>query len=137
MKAIYKYIILIICFITLSSLHITSWAQQKNNFELSNTSVPVQEIIRGGPTKDIIPILTNPDFFMHSKVTYMNDGDKLLGVFTDGVAKAYPIKMLNYHEFINDRTHRKSYVICFCPLCGTGYALKMFSTKIANTFSLG
>ncbi len=42
---------------------------------------------------------------------------------------AYPIKILNWHELVNDEVNGKPFLISYCPLCGTGMA---FAALIAE-----
>jgi len=46
----------------------------------------------------------------------------VLGVVVAGIAKAYPIGVMNYHEIVNDRFGDQAVVVTFCPLCGSGIA---------------
>ncbi len=91
-------------------------------FDLSKHSIPPNEIYSGGPPKDGIPSIDNPRFISGSKAeeSFLNDKDRIVGVFLNGKAKAYPIRILNWHEIVNDRIRGKSIVVTFCPLCGTG-----------------
>lgn len=91
-------------------------------FELSDLLIPIEEIHDGGPPKDGIPALTNPTFIRGEEADFMLNSDIVLGFVSGDVAKAYPIKILNYHEIINDKVGDKQVVITFCPLCGSGLA---------------
>ena len=48
--------------------------------------------------------------------------DRLLGIQRNGVARAYPVAILNWHEIVNDVIGGEAVVITYCPLCGTGVA---------------
>ena len=72
-------------------------------FDFSRHSIPVDEIISGGPGKDGILSLTDPKFVKVPEAYFMKDNDMVLGVAIGGKAKAYPIKILSWHEAINDR----------------------------------
>ena len=50
----------------------------------------------------------------------MQNEDRVLGFVRNDQARAYPIKILNWHEIVNDRVVGGPVVISFCPLCGTG-----------------
>ncbi len=78
-------------------------------FDLSTHSISTSEIRSGGPPKDGIPALTNPAFVKAGEAAFMKDGDRVLGVAVKGGAKAYPVKILNWHEAVNDRI--KGYAI--------------------------
>ena len=91
-------------------------------FDLSRHSVPANEIKSGGPPKDGIPAILKPKFYSAKKAgqSFLNESDRVLGIQLKGVAKAYPIKILNWHEIVNDKIDGKNIVVTFCPLCGTG-----------------
>lgn len=96
-------------------------SQTKNGFNLKNSIIPVADIKEGGPPKDGIPSIEAPVFLKAGKTTLRED-DRILGVNENGVAKAYPINILNYHEIVNDDFNGKPVVVTYCPLCGSGIA---------------
>lgn len=104
----------------------TCIAQSKKGFDLKNSIIPISEIMDGGPPKDGIPAIDNPKFIKGSKVK-LEGTDRVLGVFFNGIAKAYPVRILNYHEIVNDHFGSEPVVVTYCPLCGSGIA---FSSKI-------
>ncbi|MEO1336016.1 MAG: DUF3179 domain-containing (seleno)protein [Myxococcota bacterium] len=53
-------------------------------------------------------------------VDYLRDSDLVLGVFVDGVARAYPHNVLWWHEIANDRIDDIGFSVTFCPLTGSG-----------------
>ncbi|SRR6266545_1267500 len=72
------------------------------DWDFSKHSIPLNEIISGGPPRDGIPALTNPKFVPAEKADYMRPHEQILGVFLNGVARAYPIRILSWHEVVND-----------------------------------
>jgi uncharacterized protein DUF3179 len=97
-------------------------------FDFSRHSIPVDEIMSGGPAKDGIPSLDEPRFISATKARdYLQDEDRVLGLSRNGRAKAYPIKILNWHEIVNDKIGGQAVVVTFCPLCGTGM---VFDAKV-------
>ena len=104
----------------------------KKGFILSNPKIPLEEIIDGGVPKDGIPALFYPKFITPNKAKYLSDTDQVLGFVKGDVAKAYPIRILNFHEVVNDKVGQEQIVISFCPLCGSGVA---FSRQTKNTIS--
>ena len=71
-------------------------------FQLDNAIVPQQDILSGGPPKDGIPALLEPKFIESENATFMNADDQVIGVIQAGEAKAYPLKILTWHEVVND-----------------------------------
>ncbi|MBT5550635.1 MAG: DUF3179 domain-containing protein [Nitrospina sp.] len=87
-------------------------------FDTSRHSIPVDDIYDGGPGKDGIPAILQPKFISADQAdkSLLKKSDRVLGIVHQGQAKAYPIKILNWHEIVNDRAG----VVTYCPLCGTG-----------------
>ena len=111
-------------------------AVEKNGFVLSNTLIPTNEIHRGGPPKDGIPAINQPQFITSQQASFLSDDDRILGVSLNGISKAYPIKILNWHEIVNDHFKHQAMVITFCPLCGTGTAFFSNIDKTILTFGV-
>ena len=103
-------------------IYFTASAGSKNGFDVSNASIPADEILAGGPPKDGIPALSNPILLDAVDATNMQPNDRVLGIELDGIARAYPISILNWHEIVNDQINDQQYAITYCPLCGTGVA---------------
>ncbi len=81
---------------------VPTWLWAFEGFDYSKHSIPVEEIQSGGPEKDGIPSLINPEFITADEATFLEDSDKVIGVSVRGKSKAYPIKILNWHEAVND-----------------------------------
>ena len=71
-------------------------------FNLDNAIVPKEEILSGGPPKDGIPAILKPRFIRPEKADFLKSDDAVFGVKISGETKAYPIKILNWHEVVND-----------------------------------
>jgi len=93
-----------------------------NGFDLSGALVPVAQIEAGGPMRDGIPAINHPRFIGASQADFLNGNDRVLGINLHGQQKAYPVRILNYHEIVNDRVGDMAVVVSYCPLCGTGMA---------------
>lgn len=93
-----------------------------NGFDLSSTLIPSDEIRHGGPPRDGIPALDDPVFVAADRAGFLNDDDRVLGLAIGNVAKAYPIRILDWHEIVNDDFDGSAVVVSYCPLCGTGMA---------------
>ena len=102
------------------AIYFTASAGSKNGFDVSNASIPVDEILAGGPPKDGIPALSDPELLDATDATYLQPNDRIIGIELDGIARAYPISILNWHEIVNDQINDQRYAVTYCPLCGTG-----------------
>ena len=97
-------------------------AYSNNGFDISNAVIPQAEILRGGPPKDGIPAISDPKLIQANEADFLASDDRVVGISIDGIAKAYPISILNWHEIVNDKINDQSYAITYCPLCGTAVA---------------
>ena len=95
-------------------------ARTLNGFVLDDALVPAAQIKSGGPSRDGIPALFAPNFIAANAADFLRPDDRVLGVTLNGIAKAYPIRILNYHEVVNDRFKGTPVAVTFCPLCGSG-----------------
>ena len=82
--------------------------------------VPENEIFDGGPGKDGIPALSNPQFTDPQEAAYLSDNDLVLGYVSNGIARAYPHNILDWHEIVNDSYDDLNLAVIYCPLTGTG-----------------
>ena len=73
------------------------------DWDFSKKSIPLDEVMSGGPPRDGIPALTTPKFVAAVAATFMRDDEQVMGVFLNSVAKAYPTRILSWHELVNDR----------------------------------
>ncbi len=84
--------------------------------------IPENQIFDGGPGKDGIPALTNPNFISASAATYLNAND-LVVIYKSGTeVRAYPHALLNWHEIVNDDLNNDKVTISYCPLTGSAMA---------------
>lgn len=93
-----------------------------SGFDFSRHSIPLEEINPGGPPKDGIPALLYPRFIQVNEARFLKDENRLLAIVQGEGARAYPIRILNWHEVVNDTINGKPILVTYCPLCGTGIA---------------
>ena len=105
----------------LAGLVPASRARTLNGFDLGGALVPPQAIQPGGPPRDGIPAIDRPRF-VDAVGSGLSDADRVLGLEVGAVARAYPVRILNWHEIVNDRIGGRAVAVTYCPLCGTGVA---------------
>ncbi len=96
---------------------ITEPRQLLISFDLDTCQIPRGEILAGGPPKDGIPALTDPDMRSSAEVNWLKPDDRVIGIARDGEARAYPLRILNWHEAVNDRIAGLPVIVTYCPLC--------------------
>ncbi len=96
--------------------------------------VPSSALVRSVP-RDDIPAITDPAFgddwrgielevvseFGEEYTTKprLSSSSRVIGVARDGRARAYPLKVLDWHEVVNDRFDGPL-LVTYCPLCRSG-----------------
>jgi len=124
-------------FIALILFHsVVASAVSKNGFDLSDSLIPANKILSGGPPRDGIPSIDNPKFVNSKSAEYLREKDRVIGIYRNGIAKAYPIRILNWHEVVNDRFADEAIVISFCPLCNTGMVFTAQGKDVHFTFGV-
>ncbi len=83
-------------------------------------SIRLEEIAWGGVQKDGIPSLDNPGMIPAKKADYMRDDDLVFGVSINGDVRAYPLRIMNWHEMFNDVIGGVPVALAYCTLCGSG-----------------
>ncbi len=91
-----------------------------NGFDLSAASVPIDRILPGGPPRDGIAALDHPPAVSAGEAGRWPDTARVIGVVRGGEARAYPIRILEWHESVNDSLGGEPILVTYCPLCGTG-----------------
>ncbi|MBC7336547.1 MAG: DUF3179 domain-containing protein, partial [Clostridia bacterium] len=61
--------------------------------------------------------LTDPPVISAEKATYLTAGDRVAGVRIGEQARAYPLRILTYHEVVNDHLAGVPIAVTYCPLC--------------------
>ena len=87
------------------------------SFDFSKLTIPRGEIHSGGPPKDGIPALNKPVFVAAAEARFLKPDDRVIGVELGGKAKAYPLRILTWHEIVNDQLAGVPLAVTFCPLC--------------------
>lgn len=84
--------------------------------------IPSGQVQDGGPGKDGIPSVDDPNFSSVSEITFLASNDLVVGIVQDGIARAYPHNILDWHEIVNDEISDTHFALTYCPLTGTAVA---------------
>ncbi|MFQ5957984.1 MAG: DUF3179 domain-containing protein [Alphaproteobacteria bacterium] len=93
------------------------WKSQWPNTDFEKTSIDLNEIFSGGPPKDGIPSIDDPQFKPVSEITDLPDREPVIGFAVGGDIRAYPLRILMWHEIVNDVVGGVPVAVTFCPLC--------------------
>ena len=98
--------------------------------DFSKHSVPLDEIRSGGPGRDGIPPIDDPEFAKVSDPPgYMVDVEPVISLEINGQARAYPLIILMNHEIVNDEVGGVPVSVTYCPLCNTAI---VFDRRVAG-----
>ena len=97
-------------------------AQTINGCPVGNATVPRAHLRRAAPERDSIPALDRPRFLATAEIVGMAAEDQVFVVERAGEARAYPLRVLGWHEMVNDRLGEEPVTVTFSALTGTALA---------------
>lgn len=93
-------------------------ARRPNGFDLSKATVPAETIREGGPARDRIRSIDAPEFVPPQEANWVRPIDPVIGMALDGIAHAYPVHLLEYHQVVNDVIAGHPVVVAYDPMTG-------------------
>lgn len=85
-------------------------------------SIPLEEILSGGPPKDGIPPIDEPKFVSVSDANdWLQDNEPGVAFSRGNTHRFYPYQILVWHEIVNDTVEGERVLVTYCPLCLTGF----------------
>ncbi|MBT8418285.1 MAG: DUF3179 domain-containing protein [Silicimonas sp.] len=98
------------------------WQNEWPDTDFETTTVDNwAEIMSGGPPKDGIPAIDDPQFIAAADEQRIGDREAVITVELEGQKpRAYPIRYLTWHEIVNDEIGGIPVAVTFCPLCNSG-----------------
>jgi Protein of unknown function (DUF3179) len=91
--------------------------------------IRLEEIVWGGVRVDAIPALDNPKMIPAVDAEYLNADDLVFGVEIAGEDRAYPLRIVSWHEMVNDVVGNVPVTLAYCTLCNAGI---LFETQVAG-----
>jgi hypothetical protein len=82
----------------------------------------VDSVFQGCPQRDCIPSIDQPEFLKTSNVDFLDGDDIVLSLRHGNITRAYPTRILDRHEIVNDTFGETPVAVTYCPLCGSGLA---------------
>ena len=94
----------------------------------SKRSIDLDELMSGGPPKDGIPSISHPHFVSIAKAgQWLASKEPVIALVIEGVARAYPLQIMTWHEIAIDEVGGVPVAVTFCPLC---YAAIAFDRRV-------
>jgi hypothetical protein len=85
--------------------------------DFSRITVSASEITAGGPPRDGIPAIDQPRFHAAKDAQTMSPGEPVITLDIASDARAYPLRILLWHEIVNDVVADVPVTVTYCPLC--------------------
>lgn len=88
--------------------------------------IRLEEVVWGGVPLAGIPALDDPPVIAGEEAKYLRKREQVFGLVVNGESRAYPLRILSWHELLNDRLGGQPIALSYCTLCGAGI---FFSTR--------
>lgn len=100
------------------------------------STIRVEEIQWGGVVLDGIPALRNAAMIPAEEADYLTPQEPVFGISINGDHRAYPLRIMDWHELANDVVGGVPLSLAYCTLCGAGIA---FDGRASNgeTYTFG
>ena len=92
--------------------------------DTTKKTVPLEKLMQGCPTRDCIPSIDNPKYIAADKADHVGDDDLVITLAYKGEHFAFPTKILDHHEIVNDTFAGVPLAITWCPLCGSAVGIE-------------
>jgi hypothetical protein len=111
------------------------WRREWPRTDFSRHSVDYGEIFSGGPPKDGIPAIDRPQFVPVGEARDLSPQEPVISIRIGTDARAYPLRILIWHEIVNDTVGGTPIAVTWCPLCDSSV---VFDRRVAGrTLSFG
>ncbi|MGI9225667.1 MAG: DUF3179 domain-containing protein, partial [Woeseiaceae bacterium] len=92
--------------------------------ESTTKSVALEDLHQGCPARDCIPSIDAPKYVSATEATHVADEDMVVAISLHGDKRAYPARILDRHEIVNDTIGGVPIAITWCPLCGSAVGIE-------------
>lgn len=96
-----------------------AWSDEWPQTDFDRAGVALSEITSGGPPKDGIPAIDHPKFRDVGDINDIGGQEPVIVFEHKGDARAYPLRVLMWHEIANDTVGGLPVVVTYCPLCNS------------------
>lgn len=104
--------------------------------DFAGAKVKPEDLLQGCFGQDCIPSIDNPKFESANNATWLSDDDMVFAIDYKGIQRAYPQRILNWHEIVNDTIASDPVAITFCPLCGSALAFERKVDGVITEFGV-
>ncbi len=87
-------------------------------------SVALEDLHQGCPARDCIRSIDSPKYVPAAEAVHVADDDRVIAISLNDDKRAYPARILDRHEIVNDTIGGKPVAITWCPLCGSAVGIE-------------
>ncbi|WP_323793182.1 DUF3179 domain-containing protein [Nocardioides sp.] len=98
--------------------------------------IDLDDLLTGGPPPDGIPSIDEPRFDTARTVDWLEDDEPLLSLTLGGETRGYPLRVMTWHEIVNDTVGDVPVTVTYCPLCNSGVAFERTVESEETTFGV-
>ncbi len=95
------------------------WAVEWPKTDFARRSIDLADILSGGPPKVVIPSIDKPRTVPVAEADNLTSTEPVIGLIINGHARAYPLRILTWHEIVNDELGGVPVTVTYCPLCNS------------------
>jgi hypothetical protein len=95
-----------------------------NGFDLDRALLPREEIRAGGPSRDGIESVDEPEFVSVEEARWVAERNPVLGIAIGEEAHIYPVHLIEPHQIVNDEVDGVTVVVTYDPLVGVPRAYR-------------
>lgn len=103
---------------------VANWTLEWPRTDFSRMAVAEEDVLSGGPPKDGIPSIDKPEFVRADGPHGLSARDPVISLVVGDTARAYPLRVLMWHEIVNDRIGGIPVAVTYCPLCNAALAFE-------------
>ncbi len=106
------------------------WQADWPRTDFSSHSVPLADFKSGGPQKDGIPPIDEPLFTRLAEMRasawlrQLDEREPVISVSIGGDHRAYPLRVMIWHEIVNDTVGGEPILVTYCPLCNSALVFR-------------
>ena len=103
---------------------VEEWRLEWPRTDFTRHAIDLAEIRSGGPPKDGIPAIDAPRFKPVGEITDLAPTEPVIALTLAGESRAYPLRILTWHEIVNDAVGGLPVALTYCPLCNAAIAFE-------------
>jgi len=108
---------------------VADWRREFPKTDFSRAVIDLDEIASDGAVRDSIPPVGTPRFRPAVEIKDVGELEPVLSIGIKGDFRAYPLRLLLWHEIVNDVVGGRPLLISYCPLCNSGV---VFDRRLAD-----